>query len=62
MKIIAKDNFNRETVSDYIVCENVNHYYGNKILEFLKDKFESPGSDKVFHLVEDNHKLYKFEP
>lgn len=58
MKIIAKDNFCREEISDRLICENINEYYGEKILEFLKGTFESAYSDDYFELVDDEYKLY----
>lgn len=61
MKIIAEDNFNRETVSDLLVCENVSEYYGKQFVELLN----SQGGDRSPHfyrLVSDDHKLYIWEP
>lgn len=58
MKIICTDNFDRETVSDTLVCENINLEYGNAIVEFLNDKFSGDYLDNFFQLVEDDHKLY----
>lgn len=61
MKIISKDNFCRDEVSDRLICSNVNEYYGKFILEKLQDKFESDYSDDYFKLVEDDYELYKYE-
>lgn len=61
MKIIRTDNYNRETVSDTLVCENVSEYYGKLILKLLTD-WTHPESDDFFRLVPDDHKLYRFEP
>ena len=58
MKIICTDNFDRETISDKLVCENVNEYYGNLIVDFLNDKLSGDHSDDFYKLVEDGHKLY----
>ena len=61
MKIIATDNFCRETVSDSLVCENVSEYYGNLIINLLNDK-NGPNSPEYYKLVPDNHVLYNWEP
>lgn len=61
MKIICKDNFDRETVDDHLVAENVSEYYGNRIVKMLNDK-EGENSENYYKLVEDGYKLYKFEP
>ncbi len=58
MKIIAVDNYDRESVSDILVCENVHEYYGKRIVE----KFNTESSDRFLRLVPDSGKLYKFEP
>lgn len=58
MKIIGKDNFCRDTVSDILVCENVNSYYGEKLLNHLKSTLEHDTCDYVYYLVEDDYKLY----
>ena len=62
MKIIRVDNFNRESRSDSIVCENINEYLGKIITGFLIEKFSGDNSSDFFRLVDDNYKLYKFEP
>jgi hypothetical protein len=61
MKIICKDNYDREHVSDTLVCENVNEYYANHITKLLNEK-EGDHSPDYYRAVPDDHKLYKFEP
>ncbi|MED3440285.1 hypothetical protein P4393_12540 [Bacillus subtilis] len=61
MKVIAVDNFNRETVDDILVCENVNEYHGNMIVEMLNKRLSSRHSLTYYRLVEDNYTLHKFE-
>ena len=61
MKIIRVDNYARENVSDKLVCENVNEYYGKHIVEFLNNKFSGEHSPDYYELVEDDYKLYIFE-
>lgn len=62
MKIIAKDNFDRDDVNDRLICENVNKYYGKYLIDFLNEKFSANDTPDYFVLKEDNYKLYKFEP
>jgi len=35
MKIISKSNFDNEFVNDVLVCDNVNQYFGQKIVDLL---------------------------
>ncbi len=61
MKIIAKDNFDREGHSDRLICENVNKYMGERICNLLNTK-EGEDSPNYYVTVEDEYKLYEFEP
>lgn len=61
MKIIASDNFARETRSDDLVCENVGEHYGNKIVEML-NREGGPNGPYYYRLVPDDHVLYTWEP
>ena len=58
MKIIAIDDYDRENVSDLLVCENVHEYFGEDIVKLLNTK---PGQN-FFKLVSNDAKLYKVEP
>lgn len=60
MKIIAIDNFDRDWVSDILVCENVNEYYGKKIVDYL-NKEVGGNSQNFYILKEDDYKLYVYE-
>lgn len=63
MKIISVDNFNRETVSDTLVCENIEaKQYGDCMVEALNNKFSGETALRHYRLVPDDHQLYKFEP
>jgi len=63
MKIIATDNFGRDIIADQLICENVDEYYGKKILELLNEKDGGDYADSYFQLVENDYKLYKgFQP
>lgn len=58
MKIITKDNFNRDVFAETVVAENVNKYMGEEIVELLNEKHWTENSDHYFALVEDDYKLY----
>lgn len=60
MKIIAIDNYDRESVSDLLVCEHLNSYYSKLIFKFLTSL--EPHCDYVYRLVSDDYVLYEFEP
>ena len=59
MKIIGRDNYNRDTVDEILICSNVNAVYGNRIISFLQG---TDIEDYFYVLVDDNYKLYKWEP
>lgn len=61
-KIIKIDNFDRETVSDQLIAENVNDYYGKQIVEDLNARWSGDQSPDFFKLVPDDHKLRTYEP
>lgn len=61
MKIICSDNFNRETHSDELVCENVSEYNGARIVALLNEA-EGARSPNFYRLVPDDHVLYSWEP
>jgi len=60
MKIIGVSNFNIETESDFIIAENVDFYYGEKMVNLLVEKM-GVYNDIFLKLVPDDYKLYKFE-
>lgn len=62
MKIIAVDNYDRETVSDILVCKNCDEYEAKIMCEALNEKLGGPSSPRFFKVVEDDYKLYKWEP
>lgn len=61
MKIICKDNFDRESVNDTLVCENVSEYYGEIIVDFLNAKLSGDYSPNFYRLVDDEYELYRWE-
>lgn len=62
MKIIQIDNFNRDYISDVLVAENLSQYYGKMILGLLIKYNTSESSPHYYRLVEDDYKLFVFEP
>lgn len=60
-KIIARSNFDDETVSDLLIADNItSKYYGEKMIKSLN------GSDMydkyIYELVSSDYKLYEWEP
>ena len=62
MKIIKVDNYDKETVSDILIAENVNSCYGEDIVKFLNIKYSRNNSSDFFRLVKDDYKLYEWKP
>lgn len=56
MKIICRDNFNRETVSDQLIAEGLEEHMGALILAQLT---VGAAEDEHYILVEDSYELYK---
>lgn len=61
-KIICTDNFNRDTVSDTLVADNVSEYWGRLIVKFLNANYSSNDSPNFFKLEENDYELYVWEP
>ena len=62
MKVIKIDNFNRDNVSDVLICENVKKYIGEFFVKSLNEAFSSGNSPDFFRLVPDDYKLYEWKP
>lgn len=62
VKIICKDNFDRESHSESLVAENVNEFYAQHIVIYLNERFSSDSSDEFYVAKPDDYKLYTFEP
>ena len=61
MKIIGRDNFDSGVVPDILIAENVRKGYALIIANLLN---ESPTKDidRFYVAVEDDYRLYKWEP
>ena len=62
MKIIRTDNFDRESVSEYVVAENLSPFWGETILRVMIENLTSDNEPDWFKLVEDDYQLYEFDP
>lgn len=60
MKIVQVDNYDRDNVNDVLICENVDEYHGNIMVNALNNRLSGDWSDAYFVLKEDDYKLYKF--
>lgn len=61
MKIVATDNYDRETVSEWVVADNIsNEYFGNIMVNALNERQGDP--NWFMKLVPDDYELYKFNP
>lgn len=58
MKIIAKDNFDRENVADYLVAENVHLSYAHEIATFLQSKYGGEQASRYYTVVDDEYRLW----
>lgn len=61
MKIICRDNFGREDISDKLIAKNVDEFWGKKIVKFLNDNESGVNSPYFFALEPDTYKLYIFQ-
>jgi len=62
MKIIKKDNFDRESVSDVLIAENVDVQWADMIVEALNNKLSGMYAEAFFAVKPDNYELYKYDP
>lgn len=60
MKIICVDNYDVGNVPDKLVAENVNDYYGKRIVKML-NSYEPRDSAYYYRLVEDDYELLTIE-
>ena len=62
MKIVRVDNFDRDTVCDKLVAENVNDVYGTCMVEALNAEFSGDSLPDYFRMVPDDYVLKEWEP
>lgn len=58
LKIIAIDNFDRESVADLLVADNVHENYANEIADFLQQRYGGNYAPRFYKVVDDDHKLW----
>jgi len=58
MKIVTKDNFDRDVFEEQLVAENVNKYFGEQLVELHNERYWKEHSDSYLTLVEDDYELY----
>ena len=61
MKIIRKDNLDRDAISEVLICSDVGTYFGTEIVQYLNDKFSGDRSPDYFKLVADDYTIYEFK-
>jgi hypothetical protein len=64
MKIIAVDNFDRETVDDWLVAEGIKNEEMAKVMcQALVDKYCTANDSPTFYrVVKDDYELRTFQP
>jgi hypothetical protein len=58
VKIISTDNFDRESVADTLIAENVHEYYAKEIAEFLQAKYGGNNASRYYKTVADDYQLW----
>lgn len=58
MKIITKDNFDRDLFAEEVIAENVNEAVGKQMVKTWNNKYWDDHSEYYLKLVEDDYKLY----
>lgn len=58
LKIITKDNFDRDLFTEKVIAENVNEFIGKQLVQRWNDKYWTEQSDFYLKLVEDDYVLY----
>lgn len=59
MKIVAKDNFDRDSVADYLVAENVHLSYAHEIASFLQKRYGGEQASRFYKAVGDDYRLWR---
>lgn len=58
MKIVAKDNFNRDLFVEEVVAENVNSVYGKQLIDAWNERHCGDYSENFLELVKDDYVPY----
>lgn len=61
VKIIGKDNYGRDNVSDFLIADNVSRSYAESVIKFLQERVT--GDDSTWPVIVDiDYKLYEWKP
>lgn len=58
VKIITKDNFDRDLFVEQVIAENVNEVFGEQLVRHWNDKYWNDHSNIYLKLVDDEYKPY----
>lgn len=58
MKIVTKDNFDRDVFLERVVVPQVDKAWGETIVDALNEKYWTTNSEEYFALVEDDYVPY----
>lgn len=58
MKIVTKDNYDRDLFTEKIIAENVSDYIGKQLIECWNNKYWDQYSNYYLELVEDDYECY----
>jgi hypothetical protein len=61
-KVVCIDNFNRDTVSDTLVIDNLSQGVCELIANERNGQYGGPHSSSYFVVKPDDYQLYKWEP
>lgn len=60
MKIVQHDNFNRESIADFLVAENIkSEAYAKVMCDALQAKYGGENSDAFFQVKNDDYRLWR---
>jgi len=63
MKIICKCNFDKESVSDVLICTNINKSHGEIAVGIFNIMFSRDDNAPYYYkLADDDYELYEFKP
>lgn len=63
MKIIGRDNFDREHIDDILICENLTAERAQWIVRALNIVYcKGDNAPRFYQVVDDNHQLRVFKP
>lgn len=63
MKIIAVSNFGNELLDEFLVADNIrNSEFARYIAIALNERFSGKDAERYYRAVEDDYKLYTYDP